>query len=99
MNGQVLGNSRVYFQCACDGCLPLVVAMISYQRLTPAPALMIIAVLAIIFLCFFEVFVLTNNYGFVSCLMIFGTLCGLLYLCVSRPDLELKLRLRFPSSC
>ena len=50
-----------------------VVAMISYQRLTPAPALMIIAVLAIIFLCFFDVFVLINYYGFVSCLMIFGT--------------------------
>jgi L-type amino acid transporter 8 len=22
MNGQVLGSSRVYFQGACDGCLP-----------------------------------------------------------------------------
>jgi len=88
MNGQVLGNSRVYFQGACDGCLPQVVAMISYQRLTPAPALMIIAVLAIIFLCFFDVFVLINYYGFVSCLMIFGTLCGLLYLRVTRPDME-----------
>jgi len=88
MNGQVLGNSRVYFQGACDGCLPQVVAMISYERLTPAPSLMIIAILSFIFLCFFDVFVLINYYGFVSCLMIFGTLCGLLYLRVKRPDME-----------
>jgi len=87
MNGQVLGNSRVYFQGACDGCLPQVVAMISYQRLTPAPSLLIIAILSIVFLCFFDVFVLINYYGFVSCLMIFGTLCGLLYLRIKRPDI------------
>ena len=73
---QVLGNSRVYFQGACDGCLPQVVAMISYERLTPAPSLLIIAMLSIVFLCFFDVFVLINYYGLVSCLMIFGQLAS-----------------------
>ena len=29
MNGQVLGNSRVYFQGACDGCLPQVIASVT----------------------------------------------------------------------
>jgi len=88
MNGQILGNSRVYFQGACDGCLPQVVAMISFKKLTPAPALIIIAVLSVFFLLFFDVFVLINYYGLVSCLMIFATLCGLLYLRHTRPDME-----------
>ena len=56
--------------------------MISYGRLTPAPSLMIIAILSIIFLCFFDVFVLINYYGFVSCLMIFGK-SGQIINCIS----------------
>ena len=86
MNGQVLGSSRVYVQGAVDGQLPRALAMISVTRLTPTPALALIAALALFLTAFFDVFVLISYFGLVSCLMIFATLVGLLYRRRTRPE-------------
>jgi hypothetical protein len=50
--------------------------MISVSRLTPVPALALIALLSVFLMLFFDVFVLINYFGLVSCLMIFATLSG-----------------------
>jgi len=98
VNGILLTSSRLFYAGACEGQMPEILSMIQVNKMTPAPAVMIVALLSLGYLCSSDIFALINYVGFATWISI-----GLAVLCLpwlrwKHPEWNrpLKVNLIFP---
>jgi len=98
VNGILLTSSRLFYAGACEGQMPEILSMIQVTKMTPAPAVLIVALLSLGYLCSSDIFALINYVGFATWISI-----GLAVLCLpwlrwTHPEWErpLKVNLIFP---
>ncbi|XP_050304572.1 large neutral amino acids transporter small subunit 1 [Anthonomus grandis grandis] len=92
VNGVLLTSSRLFYAGACSGQMPEILTMIQAQRLTPAPSVLAMAFLSLLYLTVSDIDALINYVGFATWLSI-----GVSVLCVpwlrwKRPDLDRPIR-------
>jgi solute carrier family 7 L-type amino acid transporter-like protein len=76
VNGILLTSSRLFYAGAVEGQMPEILSMIQVNKMTPAPAVLIVAFLSLGYLCSSDIFALINYVGFatwVNILFIFGS--------------------------
>lgn len=66
VNGILLTSSRLFYVGACEGQMPEILTMIQIKRLTPAPAVLIMAILSMLYLMSSDIFALINYVGFAT---------------------------------
>ncbi|XP_075233052.1 Y+L amino acid transporter 2 [Lycorma delicatula] len=100
VNGILLTSSRLFYAGACEGQMPEILTMIQVQRLTPAPAVLCMALLSLLYLTVSDIFALINYVGFATWLSI-----GVAVVCIpvlrwTQPNLPrpIKVNLIFPIS-
>ncbi|XP_011305349.1 large neutral amino acids transporter small subunit 1 isoform X2 [Fopius arisanus] len=98
VNGILLTSSRLFYAGACEGQMPEILTMIQVSRLTPAPAVLCMALLSMLYLTSSDINALINYVGFATWLSI-----GVSVLCVpwlrwAQPNLPrpIKVNLAFP---
>ncbi|XP_058118437.1 large neutral amino acids transporter small subunit 1 isoform X3 [Anopheles coustani] len=98
VNGILLTSSRLFYAGACEGQMPEILTMIQIQRLTPTPAVLIMALLSMLYLTVSDIFALINYVGFATWLSIGGAVLCLPWLRWKQPNLErpIKVNLIFP---
>merc|ERR1719481_2224055 len=77
LNGILLTSSRLFYAGAVEGQMPEVLSMIQVDKMTPAPAVLIVAFLSLIYLSSSNIFALINYTGFATWVSI-----GLAVLCL-----------------
>jgi len=66
VNGILLTSSRLFYAGACEGQMPEILSMIQVQKNTPAPAVLIVALLSLVYLTSSNIFALINYTGFAT---------------------------------
>lgn len=66
VNGILLTSSRLFYAGACEGQMPEILTMIQIHRLTPTPAVLIMALLSMVYLTVSDIFALINYVGFAT---------------------------------
>lgn len=66
VNGILLTSSRLFYAGANEGQMPEILTMIQIQRFTPTPAVLIMALLSMLYLCVSDIFALINYVGFAT---------------------------------
>lgn len=66
VNGILLTSSRLFYAGACEGQMPEILTMIQIQRYTPTPAVLIMALLSMLYLTVSDIFALINYVGFAT---------------------------------
>jgi len=95
VNGILLTSSRLFYAGACEGQMPEILTMIQVSRLTPTPAVLVIAMLSLFYLASDNVFSLINYVGFATWLSI-----GVAVLCIpvlrfTQPNLERPIKVNW----
>ncbi|XP_077287882.1 large neutral amino acids transporter small subunit 1 isoform X2 [Arctopsyche grandis] len=98
VNGILLTSSRLFYAGACEGQMPEVLTMIQMQRLTPTPAVLVMALLSMLYLTVSDIFALINYVGFATWLSIGVAVVCLPWLRWKQPDLArpIRVNLIFP---
>ncbi|KAF0301396.1 Y+L amino acid transporter 2 [Amphibalanus amphitrite] len=86
LNGGIFASSRLFFVGAREGCLPVALAMINVNKLTPVPSLVFLCFLTLCMLVTSDVYSLINYISFVESLFITMSTAGLLYLRWKLPE-------------
>ncbi|XP_071514777.1 large neutral amino acids transporter small subunit 1 isoform X4 [Panulirus ornatus] len=92
VNGVLLTSSRLFYAGAMEGQMPEILTMIQVKRMTPAPAVLFMSFLSLVYLGSSNIFALISYVGFATWISI-----GLAVLCVpwlrwKAPDLERPIR-------
>eukprot|EP00088_Acartia_fossae_P065772 TRINITY_DN811_c0_g1_i11.p1 TRINITY_DN811_c0_g1~~TRINITY_DN811_c0_g1_i11.p1 ORF type:complete len:489 (-),score=-32.03 TRINITY_DN811_c0_g1_i11:89-1555(-) len=66
VNGILLTSSRLFYAGACEGQMPEILSMIQVKKMTPAPAVLIVALLSLVYLCSSDIFRLITYVGFAT---------------------------------
>lgn len=66
VNGILLTSSRLFYAGACEGQMPEILTMIQIHRMTPTPAVLIMALLSMLYLMSSDIFALINYVGFAT---------------------------------
>lgn len=66
VNGILLTSSRLFYAGAIEGQMPEILTMIQIQRYTPTPAVLIMALLSMLYLTVSDIFALINYVGFAT---------------------------------
>lgn len=74
VNGILLTSSRLFYAGAMEGQMPEILTMIQIQRLTPTPAVLIMAFLSLLYLSSSDIFALINYVGFATWVSVCGSL-------------------------
>lgn len=98
VNGILFTSSRLFYAGAEQGQMPRILAMIQIKHMTPAPAVIFMALLSLLYLCSSDIYALINYVGFATWLAIGLAVVCLPYLRWKRPDLPrpIKVPLIFP---
>nr|XP_042904342.1 large neutral amino acids transporter small subunit 2 [Parasteatoda tepidariorum] len=98
VNGILFTSSRLFYAGAEYGQMPRILAMIQVKHLTPAPAVIAMALLSILYLCSSDIYALINYVGFATWLAIGLAVVCLPYLRWKQPNLPrpIKVHLIFP---
>lgn len=98
VNGILLTSSRLFYAGACQGQMPEILTMIQVTRLTPAPAVMCMALLSMIYLTSSDINALINYVGFATWLSIGVSVLCVPWLRYAQPNLPrpIKVNLAFP---
>lgn len=98
VNGVLLTSSRLFYAGALEGQMPEILTMIQIDRMTPAPAVLFMAFLSLLYLFSSNIYALISYVGFATWLSI-----GMAVVCVpwlrwKCPDMErpIKVNLFFP---
>merc|ERR1719229_2185605 len=98
VNGILLTSSRLFYAGACEGQMPEILSMIQVNKNTPAPAVLCVAALSLVYLTSSNIYALINYTGFATWVSI-----GLAVFCIpwlrwKQPDWErpIKVSLVFP---
>ncbi|CAH0721296.1 unnamed protein product, partial [Brenthis ino] len=97
VNGVLLTSSRLFYAGAAQGQLPAMLTMVS-ARATPAPAVLAVALLSLLYLTVSDIYALINYVGFATWLSIGAAVLCLPVLRYTQPLLErpIKVNLFFP---
>lgn len=98
VNGILLTSSRLFYAGACEGQMPEILTMIQIQRFTPTPAVLIMALLSMLYLTVSDIFALINYVGFATWLSIGVAVLCLPVLRWTQPNIErpIRVNLVFP---
>nr|XP_014291296.2 large neutral amino acids transporter small subunit 2 [Halyomorpha halys] len=98
VNGILLTSSRLFYAGACEGQMPEILTMIQINRMTPAPAVLCIALLSLAYLLVSDILALINYVGFATWLSIGVAVLCLPWLRWKQPNLPrpIKVHLIFP---
>ncbi|XP_059083552.1 Y+L amino acid transporter 2-like isoform X1 [Tigriopus californicus] len=98
VNGILLTSSRLFYAGACEGQMPEILSMIQVNKMTPAPAVLVVAFLSLIYLTSSNIFALINYTGFATWVSIGLAVFCLPYLRWKHPEWErpIKVSLIFP---
>jgi len=98
VNGILLTSSRLFYAGACEGQMPEILSMIQVNKMTPAPAVLIVALLSLCYLCSSNIFSLINYVGFATWVSIGLAVFCLPWLRWKHPEWErpIKVHLFFP---
>ena len=66
VNGILLTSSRLFYAGAVEGQMPEILSMIQVDKMTPAPGVLIVALLSLGYLCSSDIFALINYVGFAT---------------------------------
>merc|ERR1712142_1248250 len=98
VNGILLTSSRLFYAGACEGQMPEILSMIQVNKNTPAPAVLCVALLSLVYLTSSNIFALINYTGFATWVSI-----GLAVFCIpwlrwKHPEWErpIKVQMVFP---
>merc|ERR1712106_1052311 len=98
VNGILLTSSRLFYAGACEGQMPEILSMIQVKKNTPAPVVLCVAALSLVYLTSSNIFALINYTGFATWVSI-----GLAVFCIpwlrwKHPewDRPIKVQLIFP---
>ena len=64
VNGILLTSSRLFYAGAVEGQMPKVLSMVQENRNTPAPAVLMVSFLSLLYLCSSDIFTLITYTGF-----------------------------------
>ena len=64
VNGILMTSSRLFYAGANEGQMPTALSMIQINRRTPAPAVLMVALLSLLYLCSSDIITLINYTGF-----------------------------------
>jgi len=92
LNGILLTSSRLFYAGAREGQMPEILTMIQVNRLTPAPAVLFVALLSLVYLTSSNIFALINYVGFATWLSIGGGVLCLPVLRYTQPNLPRPIR-------
>ncbi|XP_026323196.1 Y+L amino acid transporter 2 [Hyposmocoma kahamanoa] len=97
VNGVLLTSSRLFYAGAAQGQMPEMLTMVT-TRATPAPAVLAVALLSLVYLTVSDIYALINYVGFATWLSIGAAVVCLPVLRYTRPDLErpIKVNMFFP---
>ncbi|XP_030029905.1 Y+L amino acid transporter 2 isoform X1 [Manduca sexta] len=97
VNGVLLTSSRLFYAGAAQGQMPAMLTMVT-TRATPAPAVLAVALLSLLYLTVSDIYALINYVGFATWLSIGAAVFCLPVLRYTRPNLErpIKVNLFFP---
>jgi len=98
VNGILLTSSRLFYAGACEGQMPEILSMIQVKKMTPAPAVLVVALLSLIYLTSSDIFALINYTGFATWVSIGLAVFCLPWLRWKHPEWErpIKVHLIFP---
>ncbi|KAL1492114.1 hypothetical protein ABEB36_012604 [Hypothenemus hampei] len=98
VNGILLTSSRLFYAGACNGQMPEILTMIQSKKLTPAPSVLAMALLSMLYLTVSDIDALINYVGFATWLSIGVSVLCLPWLRWKCPDLErpIKVHLFWP---
>lgn len=98
VNGTLLTSSRLFFAGAREGQMPTALTMIQTKKLTPAPSVLTITLLALLYLVVSDIGVLIDYVGFATWLAIGAAVLCLPWLRYTMPELErpIRVNLIFP---
>jgi len=98
VNGILLTSSRLFYAGACEGQMPEILSMIQVKKMTPAPAVLVVALLSLVYLTSSDIFRLINYTGFATWVSIGLAVFCLPWLRWKHPDWErpIKVNLVFP---
>jgi solute carrier family 7 L-type amino acid transporter-like protein len=66
VNGILLTSSRLFYAGAVEGQMPEILSMIQVNKMTPAPAVLVVALLSLGYLCSSNIYALINYVGFAT---------------------------------
>merc|ERR1712004_912220 len=66
VNGILLTSSRLFYAGAVEGQMPEILSMIQVNKMTPAPAVLVVAFLSLVYLTSSDIFALINYTGFAT---------------------------------
>ncbi|KAJ0170756.1 hypothetical protein K1T71_013528 [Dendrolimus kikuchii] len=97
VNGVLLTSSRLFYAGAAQGQMPAMLTMVT-TRSTPAPAVLAVALLSLLYLTVSDIYALINYVGFATWLSIGAAVLCLPVLRYTQPNLErpIKVNLIFP---
>lgn len=98
VNGILLTSSRLFYAGACEGQMPEILSMIQVKKMTPAPAVLCVGLLSLVYLCSSDIFRLINYVGFATWISIGLAVFCLPWLRWKHPEWErpIKVPLIFP---
>ncbi|XP_034936980.1 large neutral amino acids transporter small subunit 1 isoform X2 [Chelonus insularis] len=98
VNGILLTSSRLFYAGACEGQMPEILTMIQVSRLTPAPAVICMALLSMCYLASSNINALINYVGFATWLSIGVSVLCVPWLRYTQPNLArpIRVNLIFP---
>jgi len=98
VNGILLTSSRLFYAGACEGQMPEILSMIQVNKMTPAPAVLVVAGLSLVYLTSSNIFALINYTGFATWVSIGLAVFCLPWLRWKHPEWErpIKVQLIFP---
>merc|ERR1711990_1314309 len=98
VNGILLTSSRLFYAGAVEGQMPEILSMIQVNKMTPAPAVLVVAFLSLVYLCSSDIYALINYTGFATWVSIGLAVFCLPYLRWKHPEWErpIKVNLIWP---
>jgi len=92
VNGILLTSSRLFYAGAVEGQMPEILSMIQVNKMTPAPAVLVVAFLSLVYLTSSDIFALINYTGFATWVSIGLAVFCLPWLRWKHPEWERPIR-------
>ena len=99
LNNGIMSTSRQMFAAAREGHLPSAIGLLHHHYFTPIPVLLLNSGISIIMLCFANIGILIYYTGYVGTIAQVLSIFVLIYLRVTKPDLERPFRLPLIVPC
>jgi len=89
----IMTSSRLCFVGARNGHFPDALSLVTVKNLTPAPSLIFLGVLSLVYLCTSDIYRLIDYAAFVESMFILWSVSALLWLRLKRPDMNRPIKI------